>query len=213
MAGGAAPIVVLTCAEVPVGDRLYETRAAEYRYAIARVASYGWPMRAVTSETSCLRLEAESALEKWRGRLEHLTRIPSTVSLGAQTKSQQELVSLRELVRDMPTVDPDRWIFKLSGRYLLTNDALATAIRAAGPEVGFVGRFTDGATQASTFAFGMRAGLFKEFYEGLTSAELGHKNIERALKEWLDRRGVQCTAVPNLGVYVSVAHTGIYDVY
>jgi hypothetical protein len=213
MGSAAVPLVVITCAEVPLGDRLYQTRAAEYRYALARVFSYGWPVVGVTSETRALKAEGESALAKWIPKFQHLTRIPSTEALGAQTKSQKELVSLRELVREMPAVEPDRWIFKLSGRYLLTNDALADAIRCAGPEVGFVGRFTDGATQASTFAFGMRAGLFREFYEGLEPAALGEKNIERALKEWLDRRRVQCTAVPNLGIYVSVAHTGIYDVY
>lgn len=206
--------LLLTIAEVPESPALYFTRRAEYYYAIARAMSYKLPMFAVRSETKLLKAPANSAVSYFLEKFEACIDVPDTTAIGAVSKSQKEMVSMKQIVHYMQNsgrLHDDTWVIKVSARYLLVDDTIMNAVREAGPDCKFIGKLGDNNRQLYTFAYAIRFGVLRDFLAN-SIREVATKNIERFLVEFLQSKGHwdKCHFIDRLGVFVTVANSGEY---
>lgn len=186
-------IILVTCADI---EKKRDIRNTEYSLCLSRLFSYNFPVYGIISETSSL----HSPFNKFPFTKTHF--IPSTYSLGAKTKSQQEFLSIKNFCysHDFPE---DTWIIKLTGRYLLYNDDFVTAVKNADNTVDAVVQICNNNTQIRTFCYAIRWSLVKEYFNKPLEY-LGYNCIETSIYSFLVEKKVKITNLSTLGIYADI---------
>jgi hypothetical protein len=203
---------VTTCATLPVNTdpTIIAVRDTEYTIALHKLENYKLPIHAILSETND---DAYSKSLFKNFTFTSKTLINSTTELGAKTKSQKEFVSIQKALHNLDSLHDDDWIIKTTGRYVFISDTFYTIVKHAESKARAIVKLSSPPSQAYTFCFAMRVKEFREFYSQSLS-ELGNKNVERFLLEFLKKNEIltSTVSVSNLGILANIANSGNYQI-
>lgn len=184
-------------------------RNIEYTLCLHRIFSFGLPAYAVVSEWDG---SEPGPFLSLASRFSNLITLRKGV-LDGLNKSQKEFASIKTL---LDTMDLDNeFIIKVSGRYLLLNNAFVETVKSAekASNINAIVRLCDNDTQQYTFLYAMRFKYFKEFYQ--TTVLPPGKNIERAILEFIHARGLYETTlkVSELGILTNINGEGGFKIF
>lgn len=184
-------------------------RNIEYTLCLHRIFSFGLPAYAVVSEWDG---SEPGPFLSLASRFSNLITLRKGV-LDGLNKSQKEFASIKTL---LDTMDLDNeFIIKVSGRYLLLNNAFVETVKSAekASNINAIVRLCDNDTQQYTFLYAMRFKYFKEFYK--TTVLPPGKNIERAILEFIHARGLYETTlkVSELGILTNINGEGGFKIF
>ena len=184
-------------------------RTIEYTLCLHRIFSFGLPAYAVVSECG------DSGPGPFLSLSSHFSKLVTLRRglLDGLNKSQKEFASIKVL---LDTMDLDNeFIIKISGRYLLLNNAFVETVKSAekASNINAIVRLCDNDTQQYTFLYAMRFKYFKEFYQ--TTVLPPGKNIERAILEFIHARGLYETTlkVSKLGILTNINGEGGFKIF
>jgi hypothetical protein len=182
-------------------------RNIEYTLCLHRILSFGLPTYAVVSEW-----DGSGPFLSLASRFSNLVTLRKGL-LDSLNKSQKEFVSIQTLLSAM-NLD-NEFIIKVSGRYLLLNNAFVDTVKSAekANNINAIVRLCDNDTQQYTFLYAMRFKYFKEFYQ--TTVLPPGKNIERAILEFIHARGLYETTlkVSELGILTNINGEGDFKLF
>ena len=134
--------------------------------------------------------------------------------LGANGKSQQEYVSIKQWIDTNPSIDDEDWVVKLSGRYLFIDDTFMNKVKTAPPETQGLIQLCDNDTQMRTFCYALRFKWFKSFYKYPVQV-MGYLNIERFILERIKGENIfmNIKNIDRLGILANINNEDNYCVF
>jgi hypothetical protein len=111
--------------------------------------------------------------------------------------------------------DDDKWIIKMSGRYLFIDDIFVNTVNSLdnSSECNAIIKLCDNNTQAYTFCFAMKWRYFKLLYSNHFSI-LGDKNVEQYVLEFIKENIISTTfAIDTLGILTNINNDNVYAIY
>jgi hypothetical protein len=203
--------ILVTTAEVSADHPLYAVRRSEYMLCLHKILNYNYPTTVIKSETD---RNEKSCISDIEYKFSNVINIPNTAALGANGKSQQEYVSIKQFIDTNPSMDDDDWVVKLSGRYLLIDDTFMNEVRTASSETQGLIQLCDNDTQMRTFCYALRYKWFKSFYKYPVQF-MGYLNIERFILDCIKRENIinNIKVIDRLGILANINNEDKYCVF
>lgn len=188
-------------------------RYIEYMLSLSRIFSYDIPVAGVLSEFSPA--VDSPPFDTFPFLINEKLRLGE---LDGYNKSQKEFIAIGRLLTKLADKDiaNHTFIIKASGRYLLTDDSFVRLVKASSDSpTDAIIRLCDNDTQMYTFLFALRYNYFKEFYAQGISILDGNKNVERAVLEFLMKKGLlkKTLRVNHLGILANINNENTFVIY
>ena len=202
-------VFCITTAEISPNHVYHDLRRSEYHVSLERIKAYNKDILAVCSETHISSCIYELVQKYVPSKL--IKPVHSTSELGAITKSQQEYISMYELLKDNTFLNDNDWVIKLSGRYLIIDDTLINNVINADDSTQFIGKKTAN-NQIHTYFYAIRYGILRDFlFRGISY--IGNNCIEKVLFDYLHNNSINTKFIESLGCLTNVANTGVYVIH
>ena len=128
----------------------------------------------------------------------------------------RENVSIARLLKEMPEIDDNTFIIKVSGRYLIIDDSFLTTVKehVSNHNIVAVIRTAENETAQYTFLYALRYRYLKAFYEKYTNAINDDISVEYRIFEYLKGNQLlkHTIMVDKLGILTNINNEGTFRI-
>jgi len=189
-------------------------RYIEYMMSLHKIFSYHIPTYGVLSE---IRQDDDTDRPPFEKFPFLFLKKINEGELGNVNKSTKEFMCISMLLRDLPIIDNDTFIIKISGRYLIINDSFMKTVKENEhhTEIAAIIRTSDHNTQQYTFLYAMRFRYIKQFFEKSVQLFDSGVSIEYALFSFLKEQNLMknTITVDELGILTHINNDKIFAIY